>query len=84
MEGIVPELCQKIFLLAYLVENGENIRKFSQKLLRVMIEEPFEHLQSVHIRLGNSIQQENEAIFDIISRAEDALHQASPAQSAFL
>lgn len=75
---------KKIFLLAYLVEDGENIRKFSQKLLRVLTEEPFEHLQSVHIRLGSSIQQENEAIFDIISRAEDALHQASPAQSAFL
>lgn len=74
----------KTFLLAYLVENADNAQKFSQKLLHVMTEEPYEHLKSVHLRLGSTIQHDGEPIFDIISRAENALHQAAHSQSLFV
>jgi len=68
---------KKIFMLAYLIENADNAMKFSQKLLGVMKEEPFEHLDSFTMRLGTTIQAGDEEIDDIISRAETALNRSS-------
>ncbi|MDP3290597.1 MAG: hypothetical protein Q8M43_01040, partial [Sulfuricurvum sp.] len=68
---------KKIFLLAYLVESPENAMKFSRKLLSVMSEEPFENLKTISMRLGTSVQIDQEEIEEIITRAESALRQSS-------
>lgn len=68
---------KKIFLLAYLIDSADNAMKFSRKLLGVMREEPFENLKTITMRLGTTIQMNDEEISDIISRAETALRQSS-------
>ncbi len=71
---------KKIFLLAYLVDTPDNAMNFSRKLLSVMREEPFEHLKSISMRLGTTIQKEKEAITHIIKRAEMALQESADSQ----
>ncbi|DAB39129.1 MAG: hypothetical protein A2023_07085 [Sulfuricurvum sp. GWF2_44_89] len=68
---------KKIFLLAYLIDSADNAMKFSRKLLGVMREEPFENLKSISMRLGTTMQTDNEEISDTISRAESALKKSS-------
>lgn len=75
---------KKIFMLAYLIENADNAMKFSQKLLGVMKEEPFEHLDAFTMRLGTTIQAGSEEIDDIISRAETALNRSSASSPLIL
>ncbi len=75
---------KKIFLLAYLVENSENAIKFSQKLFNVMSEEPFDKLKTINMRLGTTVQIDNEEIDDIIERAERALRQSEASQTTLL
>jgi GGDEF domain-containing protein len=72
------------FLLAYLVDTTENAMKFSRKLLPIMSEEPFENLKTIHMRLGTTVQINNEAISDVIERAEKALRQSQASQTTLL
>lgn len=64
---------KKVFLLAYLIDSSENAMRFSRKLLTVMREEPFQTLNTINMRIGSSVQVQNEEISDIISRAHKAL-----------
>lgn len=75
---------RKIFMLAYLVDTPENAVKFSQKLLRVMREEPFESLNTISMRLGATVQIGKEEITQIIKRAETALRQSDDSQIILL
>lgn len=75
---------KKIFLLAYLVDTADSALNFSQKLLGVMRQEPFEHLKTISMRLGTAVQKENEAIVQIIKRAETALQQSGDLQITLL
>ncbi|HEX5330039.1 diguanylate cyclase domain-containing protein [Sulfuricurvum sp.] len=75
---------KKTFLLAYLIDNADNAMKFSRKLLSVMREEPFENLKTIQMRLGTTIQLENELIPDIIERAQSALARSQASQTTLL
>lgn len=75
---------KKIFLLAYLVDTPDNAMKFSQKLLSVMREEPFESLNTISMRLGATVQIGKEEITQIIKRAETALRQSDNSQITLL
>ena len=75
---------KKIFLLAYLVESPENAMKFSRKLLTVMSEDLFENLKTISMRLGTSVQINDEEIDEIITRSETALRQSSDASKTTL
>jgi GGDEF domain-containing protein len=75
---------KKIFLLAYLVDTPENAMKFSRKLLTVMSEEPFEALKTIHMRLGTTVQRQNEDISEVIERAEKALQHSLASQTTLL
>jgi GGDEF domain-containing protein len=75
---------KKTFLLAYLIDGSDNAMKFSRKLLSVMREEPFEHLKTISMRLGTTVQINDEAISDIIERADKALHQSNSSQTTLL
>jgi hypothetical protein len=68
---------KKVFLLAYLVDSSENAMKFSRKLLTVMREEPFQNLSTISMRLGTTVQIQDEPISAIISRAQNALQQTN-------
>jgi GGDEF domain-containing protein len=67
---------KKVFLLAYLIDTPDNAIKFSRKLLTVMREEPFENLNTISMRLGSTVQKNNEEIENVITRAETALKQS--------
>jgi len=75
---------KKIFILAYLVDSPENAKQFSHKLLSVMRKEPFESLNTISMRLGATVQIENEEIMQIIKRAETALKQSGDSQVTIL
>lgn len=75
---------KKIFLLAYLVDGQDNAMKFGQKLLSVMRQEPFESLNTISMHIGMSVQNRNEEITEIISRAETALRQSPDSRITFL
>ena len=75
---------KKVFLLTYLIDSAENAVKFSRKLLSVMREEPFQTLSSVSMRIGTSVQVDNEEIFSIISRAQKALQQTNDSSITIL
>ena len=75
---------KKVFLLAYLVDSEENALKFSQKLLTVMRQEPFESLNNIHMRLGTSVQKNKEDINELISKAEEALSRSGASQTTVL
>lgn len=68
---------KQVFLLAYLIDSSDNAMKFSRKLLTVMREEPFQNLSSISMRIGSSVQSENDDIYSIISRAHKALQQTN-------
>ena len=73
-----------VFLLAYLVDTPDNAMKFSQKLLCVMKQQPFENLGSISMRLGTTVQKEQEDIDKVIKRAEAALEQSNDLQITLL
>lgn len=75
---------KKTFLLAYLIDTPENAMKFSRKLLSVMREEPFENLHTIHMRLGTTVQIQNEALSPILERAQKALQQSVNSQVTVL
>lgn len=75
---------KKIFLLAYLANNAEDVMAFSQKLLMVMRKKPFEQLNSISMRMGATVQTPKEEITSIIKRAEEALKQSSNLQVTLL
>ncbi|MDD2782307.1 diguanylate cyclase [Sulfuricurvum sp.] len=75
---------KKTFLLAYLVDSSENALNFSRKLLTVMREEPFQNLKTLSMRLGTTVQTQNEDISSIISRATSALQQTLNSQITLL
>jgi len=75
---------KKTFLLAYLVDSSENASKFSRKLLSVMREEPFQNLKTLSMRLGTSVQIQNEDISSIIARANSALKESGNSQITIL
>jgi GGDEF domain-containing protein len=75
---------KKIFLLAYLINNPDNALQFSQKLFDIMKEEPFDTLKNISMRLGTTVQQENEEISEIIRRAEKALKESGSSQVTML
>lgn len=75
---------KKTFLLAYLVDSSENALNFSRKLLTVMREEPFQNLKTLSMRLGTTVQTQNEEISTIISRATSALQQTQNSQITLL
>lgn len=75
---------RKIFMLAYLVDTPDNAIKFSQKLLSVMREEPFESLNTISMRLGATVQIGKEEIAQIIKRTETALRQSDNSQITLL
>jgi len=75
---------KKTFLLAYLVDSSENASKFSRKLLSVMREEPFQNLKTLSMRLGTSVQIQNEEISSVIARANSALKESGNTQIAIL
>jgi GGDEF domain-containing protein len=76
---------KSLFLLAYLVDSSENALKFSQKLLTLMKEEPFESVKSMTFRLGTAVQTAEEEMDEIISRAQRALeHSSESSRSTFL
>lgn len=75
---------KKTFLLAYLVDSSENALNFSRKLLTVMREEPFQNLKTLSMRLGTTVQTQNEEIPSIISRATSALQQTQNSQITLL
>lgn len=68
---------EKVFLLAYLTADKEDVIKFSEKLLRVMSQEPFDNLNGIGMRAGATIQNEKEEISSIITRAQKALEESS-------
>lgn len=71
---------KKVFLLAYLANTPEDAMAFSQKLLLVMRQEPFERLNSISMRMGATVQTPKEEINSIIKRALAALNQSSSMQ----
>jgi len=75
---------RKVFVLAYLVDTPEHAMKFSQKLLFVMRQEPFQSLSTISMRLGVAIRTDKEDIGQIIKRAETALHESGDSQVTFL
>jgi len=75
---------KKSFLLAYLVDSSENASKFSRKLLTVMREEPFQNLKTLSMRLGTSVQIQNEDISSVIARANSALKESGNSQITIL
>lgn len=68
---------KQVFLLAYLIDSSENAQKFSRKLLTVMREEPFQSLSNISMRIGSTVQTNNDDIYSIISRAHNALQQTN-------
>lgn len=68
---------KQVFLLAYLIDSSENAQKFSRKLLTVMREEPFQSLSNISMRIGSTVQTDNDDIYSIISRAHNALQQTN-------
>lgn len=75
---------KKIFLLAYLANTAGDVIAFSQKLLLVMRQEPFERLNTISMRMGATVQNENEDINAIIKRAQKALEQSNSLQVTLL
>ncbi len=76
---------RKTFLLAYLIDTTDNAMKFSRKLLNMMREEPFENLKTISMRLGTTLQLEDEELEEAISRAEKALkHSSADNNTSFL
>jgi hypothetical protein len=75
---------KKTFLLAYLVDSSENALKFSHKLFAVMREEPFQNLNTLSMRIGTTVQIQNEEISNIISRAQSALNESGNSQVKLL
>lgn len=75
---------KKIFLLAYLANTQSDVMAFSQKLLLVMRQEPFERLNAINMRMGATIQKEKEEITAIIKRAQEALGNSDNLQVTLL
>ena len=75
---------KQVFLLAYLIDSSDNAMKFSRKLLTVMREEPFQNLTNISMRIGSSVQSENDDIHSIISRANKALQQTNDSSITLL
>jgi GGDEF domain-containing protein len=75
---------KKIFLLAYLANTQSDVMAFSQKLLLVMRQEPFERLNAISMRMGTTIQKEKEEITTIIKRAQEALGNSDNLQVTLL
>ncbi|OYZ59250.1 MAG: hypothetical protein B7Y17_05645 [Sulfuricurvum sp. 24-42-5] len=75
---------KKVFLLAYLANTSGDVIAFSQKLLLVMRQEPFERLNTISMRMGATIQNDKEDITVIIKRAQMALEQSSNLQVTLL
>jgi GGDEF domain-containing protein len=75
---------KKIFLLAYLIDTPENAMKFSKKLLSVMREEPFEKLHTITMRIGTTVEKEDEDLSQIIGRAESSLQQSNGSEITLL
>lgn len=75
---------KKIFLLAYLANTAGDVIAFSQKLLLVMRQEPFERLNTISMRMGATVQNEKEDINAIIKRAQKALEQSNALQVTLL
>lgn len=75
---------QKTFLLAYLANTAGDVIAFSQKLLFVMRQEPFQRLNTISMRMGATIQNEKEDISVIIKRAQTALAQSNNMQVTLL
>lgn len=75
---------KKIFLLAYLANTAADVMAFSQKLLLVMRQEPFERLNAINMRMGATVQNGKEDITVIIKRAQTALEQSDNLQVTLL
>ncbi|MDP3266792.1 MAG: diguanylate cyclase [Sulfuricurvum sp.] len=75
---------KKTFLLAYLANTAEDVIAFSQKLLLIMRQEPFERLNAISMRMGATVQNEKEDITVIIKRAQTALEQSTNLQVTLL
>lgn len=75
---------KKVFVLAYLTNTQDDVMAFSQKLLRIMRQEPFERLNSISMRMGATIQNKNEEMTHIIKRAQMALEQSNDLQVTLL
>jgi len=75
---------KKIFLLAYLANTSADVKAFSEKLLLVMRQEPFERLNAISMRMGATVQSEKEGITTIIKRAQEALEQSGNLQVTLL
>lgn len=75
---------KKTFILAYLANTASDVVAFSQKLLLVMRQEPFERLNTISMRMGATIQNEKEDITTIIKRAQMALEQSNNLQVTLL
>lgn len=75
---------KKTFLLAYLANTAGDVIAFSQKLLLVMRQEPFERLNTISMRMGATIQNNKEDITVIIKRAQTALEESNNMQVTLL
>lgn len=75
---------KKTFLLAYLANTAEDVVAFSQKLLLIMRQEPFERLNAISMRMGATVQNGKEDISIIIKRAQLALEQSNNLQVTLL
>lgn len=75
---------KKTFLLAYLATTAGDVIAFSQKLLLVMRQEPFECLNTISMRMGATVQNDKEDITTIIKRAQTALEQSTNLQVTLL
>lgn len=75
---------KKTFLLAYLASTAGDVIAFSQKLLLVMRQEPFERLNTISMRMGATVQNDKEEITAIIKRAQTALEQSTNLQVTLL
>lgn len=75
---------KQVFLLAYLIDSSDNAMNFSRKLLTVMREEPFQSLTNISMRIGTSVQNENDDISSIISRSHKALQQTNDSSITLL
>jgi hypothetical protein len=75
---------KQVFLLAYLIDSSDNAMNFSRKLFTVMREEPFQSLTNISMRIGTSVQGENDDISSIISRAHKALQQTNDSSITLL
>lgn len=75
---------KKTFLLAYLANSAGDVIAFSQKLLFVMRQEPFERLNTISMRMGATIQNNEEDITVIIKRAQTALEESNNMQVTLL